>query len=99
MQDMTQTLKLNYTILAKDPKTLVKFFYEGENGEYAEFKIEFTKLPNTFDQKRPNDSMAVNGTAELFTNNDDGVLDLVAAFAKAMKTEKPPKVSIENLED
>lgn len=89
MYFMTQTLKLNYTILSKDPHVLIKFFYEGENGEYAEFKIELRKLdPKAYDVNRPQDSLAVNGTAEVFSNNSDGALDLVAAFAKAMKTEE-----------
>lgn len=66
---------------------LIKFFYEGENGEYAEFKMELEKLPNTYDINRKDDPLAVNGTAEVFSNNSDGALDLVAAFAKAMKTE------------
>lgn len=83
-------MKLNYTILSKDPHVLIKFFYEGENGEYAEFKMELRKLsPEHFDKNRPQDSLAVNGTAELFSNNNDGALDLVAAFAKAIKTQEP----------
>lgn len=84
---MTQPLKLNYTILSKEPKVLIKFFYEGSHGEYAEFKMELEKLPGTFDANRKDDPLAVNGTAEVFSNNSDGALDLVAAFAKAMKTE------------
>lgn len=87
---MTNTLKLSYTILSKEPHVLIKFFYEGENGEYAEFKMELKKLsPEAYDVNRPKDSLAVNGTAELFSNNPDGALDLVAAFAKAIKTEEP----------
>lgn len=92
---MTQTLKLNYTILSKEPKVLIKFFYEGEHGEYAEFKIEFEKLPGTYDINRKDDPLAVNGTAELFSNNPDGALDLVAAFAKAIKVE-PATEEVDN---
>ena len=89
MYFMTQTMKLSYTILSKNPHVLIKFFYE--NGEeYGEFKMELKKLsPEAYDVNRPQDSLAVNGTAEIFSNNSDGALDLVAAFAKAMKTEAP----------
>lgn len=74
---------MKYLVLSKNQKVLVKFFYEGEHGEYGEFKMEFKK--ETFDELRPEDTIGVRGDVEVYTNDNTGALDLVKAFAKAMR--------------
>ena len=74
-------MKLKYLVLSKDP-VIIKFFYEGDNGEYGEFKMELKK--ETYDPARPTDSIGVRGDAEIYLKDKDYAIDLISAFAKAM---------------
>lgn len=74
-------MKLTYLVLSKEPNVLVKFFYE-KDGKYAEFKMTFTK--EAFDTLRPNDTIGVRGTVDVFSHNPEGSGHLIEAFKNAI---------------
>lgn len=75
-------LKLNYIVLGTGKETRVKFFYEGNNGEYGEFYIYFNR--ETYNLNNPTDNLGVRGQAELAMKDPDYAIDLLQALAPAL---------------